>query len=88
MNRELFEMVRTQVRLTEDQARRVKRIAAERRVSMATVIRQGVDLLLRSAETIDAERADRAVSAAGRFRSGGGDGAEGHDRCLGEAYRG
>ena len=57
---------------------------------MATVIRQGVDLLLRSVETvvIDAERADRAISAAGRFRSGGGDGAEGHDRCLGEAYRG
>lgn len=83
-------MVRTQVRLTEDQARRVKRVAAERGVSMATVIRQGVDLLLRSAETvvIDAERADRAISAAGRFRSGGGDGAEGHDRCLGEAYRG
>ena len=83
-------MVRTQVRLTEDQARRVKRVAAERGVSMAPVIRQGVDLLLRSAETvvIDAERADRAISAAGRFRSGGGDGAEGHDRCLGEAYRG
>ena len=83
-------MVRTQVRLTEDQARRVKRVAAERGVSMATVIRQGVDLLLRSMETAvtNDERADRAVSAAGRFRSGGGDGAEGHDRCLGEAYRG
>ena len=88
MNRELFEMVRTQIQLTEDQARHVKRVAGERGVSMATVIRQGVDLLLRSAETIDAGRADRVVSAAGRFRSGGGDGAEGHDRCLGDAYRG
>ncbi len=83
-------MVRTQIQLTEDQARHVKRIAAERRVSMATVIRQGVDLLLRSAETAvsDDERADRAISAAGRFRSGGGDGAVGHDRYLRDAYRG
>ena len=83
-------MVRTQIQLTEDQARHVKRVAAERGVSMATVIRQGVDLLLRSAETAvtDDERADRAVSAAGRFRSGGGDGAVDHDRHLREAYRG
>lgn len=83
-------MVRTQIQLTEDQARHVKRVAGERGVSMATVIRQGVDLLLRSAETAvtDDERADRAVSAAGRFRSGGGDGAVDHDRHLREAYRG
>lgn len=83
-------MVRTQIQLTEDQARHVKRVATERGVSMATVIRQGVDLLLRSAETAvtDDERADRAVLAAGRFRSGGGDGAVDHDRHLREAYRG
>ena len=33
-------MIRTQIQLTDEQARRVKRIAAERQVSMATVIRQ------------------------------------------------
>ena len=44
-------MVRTQIQLTDEQARHVKRLAAEQQVSMATVIRQGVDLLLRSAET-------------------------------------
>ena len=83
-------MVRTQIQLTEDQARHVKRIAAEQGVSMATVIRRGVDLLLRSAETAvtDEERAARAISAAGRFRSGGGDGSVEHDRHLRDAYRG
>ena len=83
-------MVRTQIQLTEDQARQIKRVAAERGVSMATVIRQGVDLLLRSAETAvsDDEREARAISAAGRFRSGGGDGAVEHDRHLPDAYRG
>ena len=83
-------MVRTQIQLTEDQARHVKRIAAEQGVSMATVIRRGLDLLLRSAETAvtDDERAARAISAAGRFRSGGGDGSVEHDRYLRDAYRG
>ena len=83
-------MVRTQIQLTEDQARHVKRIAAEQGVSMAAVIRQGLDLLLRSAEAAvsDGERAARAISAAGRFRSGGADGAVAHDRHLRDAYRG
>ena len=82
-------MVRTQIQLTDEQARHVKRIAAEQQVSMATVIRQGVDLLLRSAETTvtDDERIERAVSVAGQFRSGGGDGATKHDLHLQEAYR-
>ena len=41
-------MVRTQIQLTEEQARLVKQIAAERRVSMAEVIREGLDRTLRS----------------------------------------
>lgn len=87
---ELHEVVRTQIQLTEDQARHAKRIAAEQGVSMATVIRQGLDLLLRATETAvtDEERAARAIAAAGRFRSGGGDGAVEHDRHLRDAFRG
>ncbi len=82
-------MIRTQIQLTDEQARHVKRIAAERQVSMATVIRQGVDLLLRSAETAatDDERIERAIAVAGQFRSGRGDGASQHDLYLQEAYR-
>ena len=81
-------MIRTQIRLTDEQARRVKRIAVERQVSMAAVIREGVDLLLRSEETAatDDERIERAISVAGQFRSGGGDGAAQHDAHL-QAYR-
>ena len=84
-----LEMIRTQIQLTDEQARHVKRIAGERQVSMATVIRQGVDLLLRSAETAatDEERIERALSVAGKFRSGGGDGAAQHDLHLQDAYR-
>jgi len=82
-------VIRTQIRLTDEQVRCVKRLAVERQVSMATVIREGVDLLLRSAETAatDDERIERAISAAGQFRSGGGDGAAQHDAHLQEAYR-
>ncbi len=82
-------MIRTQIRLTDEQVRRVKRLAVERQVSMATVIREGVDLLLRSAETAatDDERIERAISVVGQFRSGGGDGATQHDAHLQEAYR-
>lgn len=81
-------MIRTQIRLTDEQARCVKRIAVERQVSMATVIREGVDLLLHSAETAvtDDERIERAISVAGQFRSGG-DEATKHDLYLQEAYR-
>ena len=82
-------MIRTQIRLTDEQVRSVKRLAVERQVSMATVIREGVDLLLRSAEAAatDDERIERAISVAGQFRSGGGDGATQHDAHLQEAYR-
>ena len=83
-------MIRTWLRLTEERVRHVRRMAAERRVTVATVIREGVDLLLRSAGTAvsDDERAARAISVVGRFRSGGGDGAVQHDRYLRDAYRG
>ncbi|MGH2555074.1 MAG: ribbon-helix-helix protein, CopG family, partial [Actinomycetota bacterium] len=33
-------MIRTQVQLTEEQARQLKRVAAERGVSLAEIIRQ------------------------------------------------
>ena len=43
----------------------------------------------RSAETAvpDDERIERAISVAGQFRSGGGNGAAQHDLHLQEAYR-
>ena len=38
-------MIRTQIQLTEEQAAKLRRIAAERGVSMAEVIRDAVELL-------------------------------------------
>ena len=82
-------MVRTQIQLTEEQASLVKRIAAERHVSMARVIREALDRSLRSGANVlsHEDRIHRAVDAAGRFRSGAADGSTKHDQNLTEAYR-
>lgn len=82
-------MVRTQIQLTEQQAHQIKRLAAERQVSMAAIIREGVEHSLRSSENA-VSRADRirqAREATGRFRSGAADGSARHDEHLAEAYR-
>jgi hypothetical protein len=80
-------MIRTQVQLTEDHMRVLKRLAAERGVSVATLIREGVDFLIRTAGVGDKERRERALAAAGRFHSGYSDLAAEHDRHLAQAYR-
>jgi hypothetical protein len=81
-------MVRTQIQLTEGQLQVLKRLAAGRRVSVATLIRESVDLLVRSAGAVDdQEQRRRALAAAGRFHSGRSDLAAAHDEYLEEAYR-
>ncbi len=81
-------MVRTQIQLTEEQARSLKKLARKRRVSLAALIRGGVDDLLRSsAETTPEERQRRALAAAGKFSSGKRDVARKHDEYLAEAFR-
>lgn len=79
-------MVRTQIQLTEEQARSLKRLAAARQVSIAQLIRQGVDTVLQSGMAIDLdEKRRRAVAAAGKFRSGRRDISQKHDTYLAEA---
>ena len=81
-------MIRTQVQLREDQVRALKELAAARSVSVAELIRQSVDALIRSSRGVDeAERRRRAIAAAGRFRSGAPDVSSEHDRYLAEAFR-
>ncbi len=78
-------MVRTQIQLTEKQARRLKRLAAAQGRSMADLIRSSVDTLLAASEGSDDDvRRQRALAAVGRFRSGTGDLATAHDRHLGD----
>jgi len=80
-------MVRTQGQMTEDQFAQIKQMAAERKISMAEVIGQGVDLLLRRrAEVRREERIARALEATGRFHSDAADVSTNHDRYLAEAY--
>lgn len=80
-------MIRTQVQLTETQMRTLKRLATERGVSVAALIRQSVDLFVRTAGLVDEkEQRRRALAVVGRFHSGRGDLAAEHDRYLEAAY--
>ncbi len=84
---EQYFMIRTQVQLTDEQFRSLKRLAADRGVSVAELIRRGVQLFIRGAGVIDSkEQRQRALSAAGRFRSHLSDISAQHDRYLQEAY--
>lgn len=80
-------MVRTQIQLTEEQAAKLRRLSAERRVSVAELIRMGVDELLQKESGVSRERKRaRAKSAAGRFASGAADVSVEHDRYLAETF--
>lgn len=79
-------MVRTQIQLSEQQYKALKRLSELRKVSMAELIRQGVDGILKSSASIsDGERRKRAIAVAGRFHSGKSDVSEKHDKYLDEA---
>ena len=60
-------MVRTQIQITEAQARELRRISETRGVSVASLIREMVDNSLMAPREA---RFARAMAAAGRFSSG------------------
>jgi uncharacterized protein with von Willebrand factor type A (vWA) domain len=81
-------MVRTQIQLTDQQARRLRAQARERGLSLAEIIRRYVDKGL-SDETADrAKLYERAARVIGRFRDrrGARDVSSKHDRYLDEAF--
>ncbi len=81
-------MVRTQIQLTEDQAETLKRIAAERHVSIAGLIRQAVDSIISAGGTTSVEeKRKRALNIVGKFSSGKRDISDRHDVFLEEAFR-
>jgi len=79
-----FDMVRTQIQLTDAQARRVRRLAKERGVSMAEVIRRCLDQVLESDKPDRSALYDRAEAIIGQFEDqcGAHDLARGHDDYL------
>ena len=81
-------MVRTQIQLTEDQAKALKRIAQSRHLSVAELIRRAVDTAIKSSSVIDIEeRHRRAMEIVGKFGSGKRDISKKHDFYLTEAYK-
>lgn len=77
-------MIRTQVQLSEAQARALKETAAARGVSIAEVIRQALDHHLGG--QADASRRQRAIRAVGGYRSRRHDVSERHDDHLADAF--
>ena len=77
-------MIRTQIQLSDDQARRLKRLAAQRGVSVAELIREGAERVLADSD-VD-ERWRRASELVGRYRDPVPNVAARHDDFLDEAY--
>lgn len=80
-------MIRTQVQLTESQARILKELAHREQVSIAELTRRALDYWLQSLDVSpDAESRRRASAVVGRFRSDRTDVSARHDDYLAEAY--
>ena len=81
-------MERTQISLEAAQADLLRRLAQERGVSMAHLIRDAVDRTYGTtlAPPSRAELWERAWSAVGSARGAGGDVSVDHDRYLDEIY--
>ncbi|MGH8924282.1 MAG: ribbon-helix-helix domain-containing protein [Acidimicrobiia bacterium] len=77
-------MIRTQVQLDEKQVKALRRIAADRGVSMAALVRESVDHLLESQRW--GQDWDRAMEVVGKHRGSGERIAEEHDRYLEETF--
>ncbi len=81
-------MVRTQIQLTEEQVKAIKKLAASRHVSGAELIRRAVDVMIKSGTAAEPEeRRTRAIEIVGRFSSGKRDVSRKHDKYLAEAFR-
>lgn len=82
-------MVRTQIQLTDQQARRLRAQARDRGLSLAEVIRRCVDKGLAEDMPDRAALYDRAARVVGRFRDlrGVRNVSSKHDRYLDEAFK-
>ena len=81
-------MVRTQVQLTEEQYKRLKQLALRRRRSLATLVREGVEKVLKEADEPDLdETRQHALSIVGKYNSGDKDVSTHHDKYLSESYK-
>lgn len=77
-------MVRTQISLTEEQMAALRELADRRGESIASIVREAVDVILEADE--QHERRRRALESVGGFRSGRTDIAVNHDAYLAEDF--
>ena len=75
-------MIRTQVSLTEEQMRRLRREARRRHVSLAAIVRDAVDQVVPDEGDARSARVDALLEVAGSAASGSGDVARDHDEVL------
>lgn len=81
-------MIRTQIHLTESQARLVRRLAEEQGVSMAEIIRRCLDQVLESGAPDRSALCEQAEAVVGQFedRCGAHDLARRHDDFLATSF--
>ncbi len=80
-------MVRTQILLTAEQSEALREMAAREGRSIADLIRDGVDALLRQRRGVGRDEIKRrSVAALGRYDSGLRDVSSRHDHYLNEAF--
>jgi hypothetical protein len=77
-------VIRTQVSLTEDQMRALKREAGRRGVSIASIVRKAVDAELRNDDRD--EKIRRAMEVMGKYTSAHNDISQNHDLYLDPDY--
>jgi hypothetical protein len=78
------EMVRTQIQLTVAQSRALHELARQRGVSIAELVREGVDRVI--LDGVRRPERERALALIGKYRAEPSDVAERHDDYLAEAY--
>jgi hypothetical protein len=82
------EMVRTQIQLTEKQYLQLKELSLKRRRSLATLVREGVEKVLKEAGEPNLDEARRnALLVVGKYHSGKKDVSAHHDKYLSESYK-
>jgi hypothetical protein len=80
-------MVRTQIQLSEDQAKAVKTVAIAQGISAAEVIRRAIDTVIQSPSLLDAtEKRKKVLEIVGKFNSGKSDISIKHDDYLAETF--
>ena len=82
----VFDMLRTQIQIEEDQIRWLRDRAKERGVSVSQLIREAVEFYRKYEDRLPEDKKKKALVAIGRYASGVSEISEKHDDYLAEAF--